>query len=511
MSIAFEALGWTLIHSLWQAAVIALVYGLVNVSIAGAQSRVRYGMALVALLAIFVTAAGTLSYEYARCVREHLVMPGGDLSRLLPFPVGGGEMLSKGRHAEGPNLDLWLPWIDGAWMLGVLCLSARTAGGWIWLERLRRNAMLPVPDGMSAVINDLRHRMDIGRRVDLRVSAEVAGTMTMGLFRSVVLVPASALLQLREEEMSALLAHELAHIRRADYVWNLAQTLVETLLFFHPAVWWIGDRMRQEREHCCDEIAVEACGSATVYAQALLSLEEQRVYVSVLAMGADGHQPRRVLLRRIQRVLGEPASAQRSTGSRLIAVAAGCVCVMLFLLPVSRRLGYGGVHAQGQATAGSAYVAGMGKLYRQWVDEDVRWIITSEEMKAFDQLGTDVERDKFIEQFWTRRNPSGAKADAYREEHYRRIAYANVHFKATDEAGWRTDRGRIYIVYGRPDSIDSHPGGGSLKGIEGFAAKDTTPHPFEVWNYKQIDGAGGPASYFFQDSCDCGRFDLGGK
>ncbi|WP_263355873.1 GWxTD domain-containing protein [Acidicapsa ligni] len=519
MNIAFEVLGWTLIHSLWQVTAIALLYGFLNLFIARTHSGARYGLALIALLSILAVAMGTLWYEYARYSREHLFPGVAAMGNTLPFSVAGGNLLHVNAGPGYFNLAAWLPWLDGVWVAGVLCLSLRTAGGWWWLERMRRNARLEVPSGLRVAFDDMRRRMGITRVVDLRISVQVAGTLTLGIVRSVVVVPASALLSMSEEQMEAVLAHELAHIRRADYLWNLIQTMIETLFFFHPAVRWIGGRMRQERELCCDDIAVAYCGNATVYAQALLRLEEQRSHVSALAMGVNGNQSRPALLHRIARVLGEPIAAERGQGARLIGAAAVCVCVVLFLLPMSRRLGdvaAPAVHAaalsmelpQAKQSTDAPLVTQstnslMGRAYRQWVEEDVRWIITPEEKKSFDSLGSDAERDKFIERFWQQRNPTGdATKNAYREEHYRRIAYANMHFRFADEAGWRSDRGRIYIVYGRPHSVDSHPSGGVF--VDGVKSKN----PFEVWNYSHIDGMGEDVPFLFVDDCDCGRYGL---
>src|SRR5882724_8822646 len=123
----------------------------------------------------------------------------------------------------------------------------------------------------------------------------------------------------------------------------------------------------------------------------------------------------------------------------------------------------------------------LGKTYKKWLDEDVRWIISDEERAAFKQLSNDEERDQFIEQFWLRRDPTPDTVEnEYKEEHYARIAYANEHFAAGVQ-GWRTDRGRIYIVFGKPDSIDSHPSGGQYFRPEDEGGGSTTTYPFEVW------------------------------
>src|ERR1700728_1495273 len=134
----------------------------------------------------------------------------------------------------------------------------------------------------------------------------------------------------------------------------------------------------------------------------------------------------------------------------------------------------------------------IGTAYKKWLDEDVRWIITDQEKKAFMSLSNDEERDAFIEQFWRRRNPNpDSPENEYREEHYRRIAYANEHF-AAGKPGWMTDRGHMYIAYGKPDNIEGHPTGGEYNQTPDHNGQsgEITTYPFEVWNYRYIEGIG---------------------
>ncbi|MHB1022083.1 MAG: GWxTD domain-containing protein [Acidobacteriaceae bacterium] len=146
--------------------------------------------------------------------------------------------------------------------------------------------------------------------------------------------------------------------------------------------------------------------------------------------------------------------------------------------------------------------------YKKWVDEDVRWIITDQELKAFKSLSNDEERDNFIEQFWRRRNPNpDSPENTYREEHYRRIAYANEHF-AAGKPGWMTDRGHIYIAYGPPDSIDSHPSGGTYERPMDEGGGETSTFPFEDWHYRYLAGIGDNVTLEFVDTCMCGDYHL---
>jgi GWxTD domain-containing protein len=144
--------------------------------------------------------------------------------------------------------------------------------------------------------------------------------------------------------------------------------------------------------------------------------------------------------------------------------------------------------------------------YKTWLTQDVTYIISEEESRAFKNLSNDEERDAFIENFWLRRNPNPDSPDnEFREEHYRRIAYANEHF-AAGKPGWKTDRGRIYISWGKPDSIDSHPSGGSYQRPMDEGGGQTSTFPFEVWHYRYLEGVGDNIDLEFVDSCQCGDY-----
>jgi len=150
----------------------------------------------------------------------------------------------------------------------------------------------------------------------------------------------------------------------------------------------------------------------------------------------------------------------------------------------------------------------LSKTYKKWLDEDVRWIISDEEREAFLKLSNDEERDQFIEQFWLRRDPTPDTVEnEFKEEHYRRIAYANEHF-AAGIPGWRTDRGRMYVMYGAPDEIDSHPSGGSYQRTPEEGGGETSTYPFEDWRYRYLEGVGQDINIEFVDTCMCGEYHM---
>src|SRR5438132_4418347 len=157
---------------------------------------------------------------------------------------------------------------------------------------------------------------------------------------------------------------------------------------------------------------------------------------------------------------------------------------------------------------GKAMKQELGKTYKKWLDEDVRWIISDEERAAFKQLSNDEERDQFIEGFWQRRDPTPDTVEnEFKEEHYARIAYANEHF-AAGIPGWKSDRGRMYIMYGKPDEIESHPSGGQYERPMEEGGGSTSTFPFEQWRYRYLEGVGQEVIIEFVDTCMCGDYHM---
>src|SRR6201996_3667742 len=332
-----ESLGWTLVHFCWQAAAIALVYWLTDAVLRKARSQTRYVLALATMLLMLISALATFALEETRGAAALSSSPAAFSS---PAMAAIGSSIS-GLQTAGTTtppallpLSRFMPWLDVAWLLGVACLSTRTIGGWWLIHRVRRRMVGKAPEAVYANFACLCERLGITRQVSLYISHHIQGPLTIGVVRSLVIVPASALLALSPEQLEAVLAHELAHVQRSDYLWNLIQTMVETLLFFHPAVWWLGRKLREQRELCCDDVAVESCADPLVYATALLRLEERRGQRLNLAMALDGHRPWCGLRARIARILGETNGKKGPRELVPIPLAAICAVFLLVLLPM---------------------------------------------------------------------------------------------------------------------------------------------------------------------------------
>ncbi|MFN0165726.1 MAG: GWxTD domain-containing protein, partial [Bryobacteraceae bacterium] len=563
------------------------------------------------------------------------------------------------RLPEGFTLDQAMPWFLGLWLAGVCGLTTRALGGWSILILRSRRGRREAAASVRSRAERLAAALGVSR---VRVFESLASAVpaTCGWLRPVILLPASSITGLPPEQLEAVLTHELAHIARHDYLVNLLQVAVETLLFFHPAVWWISGHIRHEREVCCDELALTVYQDRLQYSRALLAVEEQRSLFAMAASGGD-------LRTRIERILStQPAGKASPDLTPFLAIAA-LVGLAVFptlsqetrpappspppaspaalvqpvapkapiapapapiapIAPIpprepaeplfepdgaarllqrferelrlrerdwdrlrpseiklrqlekllesqretidrfSRQLDSTGAALEKQVRdakralesrdsrmdqtqflfdkvqkverllrsqkealekftldggeslgkklrslegqlqtrdflfdqyasqlnndlarrtrdlarfnarlallqSGSGRKDSPADAFTKWLNEDVVYIISGEERQAFLRLKTGEEREKFIRQFWQRRDPTpGTPVNEAQEEHYRRIAYAIERY-ADGVPGWQTDRGKVYITFGPPDEIESHP-------VEGR----------EDWRYRKLKG-----------------------
>jgi beta-lactamase regulating signal transducer with metallopeptidase domain len=321
----FQALGWTLIHFIWEGALIAIIYASVRVLLRRSTANVRYAAACIAML-VMLTAPAVTIFVVTRVQEPLLSEPAAIVTNsqtasesalATSDQLATGFVASEVEPASAPQaspMKQWaadqlpraMPWFLGLWFLGVLLLSLRFAGGLVTAQRLKRVETSPTGLLWQEKLRALSARLRVSRPVRLCESALVEVPTVIGWLRPVILIPLSAVSGLSAEQLEALLAHELAHIRRCDYLVNLIQTTIETLLFYHPAVWWVSRQVREEREHCCDDLAVAACGDVLTYARALAALEQLRVVVPHLAVAASGGS----LLVRIQRLIRHRAPAR---------------------------------------------------------------------------------------------------------------------------------------------------------------------------------------------------------
>jgi GWxTD domain-containing protein len=621
---AIHALGWTLLHFLWQGTAVAILLAGVLWLLSSRRPQWRYVAACGALVLMLVLPLATW---------WHLAGSPQSVVSAIPFESHAGRAFQGSwsgtpepwRDQVARELDQAVPWVISIWFAGVMLLWSRLNIGLIAAWRMKSLATEPATGELRLRLQKVSRRLGVARAIKLVNSTAVEVPMVIGWLRPAILIPVGCLAGLSASQVEALLAHELAHIRRHDYLVNIFQSVVETLLFYHPAVWWISKQIRREREHCCDDWAISMSGDPLSYAKALSFLAEHQASVPVVALGASGGS----LATRIRRLLGgkEPPAISRLAATTLLTAAFAAMGLCLGAMAhaqaktseppatessksppeelqaaeknvsihadsqqkdkdtlhlrgnvdiafegmqvkadeatfdeatgdvtarghvvftdrqshlVAEEVHYnvrthkgwfnngkGSVHgaiAYAQTTASehpaaesSERAPNLPGWYEQWPSEEVPYLITNEERAAFEKLPTDDERQLFIQQFWDRRNPKpGSAENEFKEEYYRRIAYANEHF-AANVPGWKTDRGRIYIMYGPPDEIDSHP-----------VASANFAKPTDIWRYRYIDEYAPPKPVIVQgktelkgqtirrlnvemkfvDACSCGDYRL---
>ena len=514
-----HALGWTLLHFLWQGALVALILACILALLSGRSAQHRYLAACCALVLIVALPLVTFTrlITAPQDATQTTIFLSTFVSANADATLATPQQPLLQRLAE--NIDHAMPALIIIWLAGVTLLLTRLGIGLIIARRMKSATTQQPPHDLLQAFNQLARRIGVSRPIRLLNSALVQVPTVVGWLRPVVLIPLGCLAGLSPTQIEAVLAHELAHIRRHDYLISVLQSIVEALLFYHPAVWWVSQQIRREREHCCDDLAVAITGDPLTYARALSLLEEHRSTLPALTLGANGG----ILTMRIKRLLAptqNPAISQLAALTLLgIVIATTATCITT------------AAHAQNNPGAQSPTVANLSvitedrrspnsdpnladvsddhhsfarqpapgsqqlpTIYQNWLDQDVRWIVTPEERAAFIQLTNDNERDTFIQQFWTRRD-ANAPATSSRAEHYSRIAYSNQHFATGDTPGWATDRGHIFIVNGPPSTVDSHP------------AASPGGHPYETWRYAATPN-GQAAEFNFVDTCGCGNYQL---
>ncbi|HYC69261.1 M56 family metallopeptidase [Brevundimonas sp.] len=290
------ALASALLHSLWQGAVLAVAAGLTLRAMRRTSAAGRHAVAMAFLAAMLLAPALQFVGFWVR--------PAAELYDSL-MPVMTQPRLAGGVFVQESSPVAAL--VVLCWLAGVGLMLMRHLGALRALARMERAPWAPLPAPWPARVESLRLAMGVGRGVAVRLTDVVPGPCTARLLRPVIWLPLSLLTRTPADQIEALLAHELAHIARRDWLWNGLQCVIEALLFFHPAVWWLGRRIRQEREHACDDRAVAAGGDAVALAEALMGLECGRAASPGLVLAAGGGS----LLQRISRLLAGPPSRGR--------------------------------------------------------------------------------------------------------------------------------------------------------------------------------------------------------
>jgi beta-lactamase regulating signal transducer with metallopeptidase domain len=331
-------LGWALLHFLWQGTALAALAAVAMQLCRRASIRHALGVGVLALM-LAAPLATFLFYWQADSLPAPTVFTA--VQSLAPKPASG---LSSVSLRTAPDI---FPLLVEVWLVGVLFFSLRCAGGVLLLERMRRRQALPINARLLEICRALQRRLRLTRAIRFCECTWLDAPAVIGWFRPIVLLPVTALTGLSEDQLQAVIAHELAHIKRLDAFVNAFQIAAETVLFYHPAVWWLNRRIRAERENACDDVAVVLCGDAVEYARALTLMEEWRS-APALAMAAN----RGPLAARIARLLG--LSHFRS-GARGLGVTASLLCLTAALVVGIAILGM--AHPKAAAQSGATFAS----------------------------------------------------------------------------------------------------------------------------------------------------------
>ena len=324
-----QAIGWALLHLLWQGTLVAAILAATLALLRRRSPNARYLVSCAALLLIVGLGIATAYRVYEPSVEAGFSPPVGSLKAAAPLSEDSSPIVSvSAAFSYLAFIASHLAQIVAVWLAGVLILSARLFAGWIGARRLARRGSRPASEQWQRSLYRIASTLRLWRPIELLESAAVEVPTVIGWLRPVVLLPIPSLSGLSTQQIEMVLAHELAHIRRHDFIVNLMQSVVETLLFYHPAVWWISQRIRIEREHCCDDMAVAVFGDPLQYARALTRFEELRLTAAQNVLAANGGS----LLSRIRRLV--VARAESASWSSRWAAGAALLTVIAFVFAV---------------------------------------------------------------------------------------------------------------------------------------------------------------------------------
>ena len=325
-----QSLAWTLLHFVWQGGALALLFAIVA-RYGRLSASARYVAGVVTLVAMLGAPLMTFAVLDSPAGPAPIASIGDDAA-LAALDGLAVDPASLQRPTDPASISSISTAIVIVWSIGVVVLAARMTGGWILARRLVHRAVAPVGPEIQTIAARVADRLSLDRIVKVAQSSTLAVPVMIGWLKPVVLLPAGILSGLTPQQIEALLAHEFAHIRRHDYIVNLLQTIVETLLFYHPAVWWVSKRVRVEREHCCDDLAVAIC-DRLVYATALSELAALSAPPGIALAATSGS-----LLHRVRRILAASGEPQDSGSGWVPALGlAVIVGVAVPVLLVSAR------------------------------------------------------------------------------------------------------------------------------------------------------------------------------
>ncbi|MFK7808139.1 MAG: M56 family metallopeptidase [Saprospiraceae bacterium] len=320
------ALGWTVLHSFWQALAIGLLMAVGMMLLQNKSAKARYEMAAFSMFLVLISALTTflVYFDTAQSTTDFVTVhlqevAGGNAAAEMAIATSSIENYMQ-------YFNQHIPLVVAIWFVGVCFFLVRLMGGLAYVQRLKYTNNKPVSVEWTNKVKLLCRKLRLRRPVKMVESSLATVPMVIGYLKPVILMPIGAINGLSESEVDAIIAHELAHVYRNDFLLNIFLSVIEVLFYFNPAVWWIAANVRTERENCCDDIAIKLCGNSLAYAKALLSLQELSQSVPGYAMAFAG--PKNQLLQRIKRILSQP----RTKSNMLEKFTATCFLMVTMVL-----------------------------------------------------------------------------------------------------------------------------------------------------------------------------------
>jgi len=301
-----SALGWTVLHSTWQIAIIAIIVKILMIGLQKKSPQLRYVIGVAALLSICLISAFTFYSVFESNHKETTLVLNQTFTTniQLILPQEATEISTTFFNQVSSFLENKLSIIVGIWSVGFVLFFLKMFSGFYSIEKLKRKGQSPIGNHFQEKLESLSNRMNIKQSVKLVQSSLVKVPVMLGYFKPIILLPINLTTGMDEKMIEAIIAHELAHIKRNDFMVNIFQTLVESLFYFHPAVWWISNQIREEREQCCDDLAIKACNDSLTYAKSLLHVQTIALNQNGLSLAFTGKNKKH-LLNRVKRILNQ--------------------------------------------------------------------------------------------------------------------------------------------------------------------------------------------------------------
>lgn len=338
-----DSIGWTIIHSLWQGLIVAIIFAIILVVLKKQSSKIKYNFSLALLALFFISNIAVLVYNYSPNdkinQRENTAITNIENRHLQKKDLVAEPILFQ-QTAETENITqpvsyslvvlksyikTIIPYLVLAWLIGFVISLILAIASFFSNQRLRINPLNQPSQKWQSKIYDISKRLKIRRKIKILFSPLVVSPIVFGIIKPIILFPVKAVTKLNNKEIEAILVHELAHVLRNDYLFNIFQVIVETLFFYHPTVWWISSKIREQRELICDEIAIDVTNETKLYAATLVKLEEQRVLQPAFALGGNTNNNK--LFKRIKWIMEDK---KQRTNTNYIKFILGLSIISVF-------------------------------------------------------------------------------------------------------------------------------------------------------------------------------------